>query len=88
MRLWLIDQFTNFYKGQHSDLAAYPTSANVMIEFAGQDLTKYFPVPMTIACSGLVTNTQLSLLRANFTPIVDYAIHTSGPLQVRPPNRW
>ena len=56
-----------------------------MIEFAGQDLTKYFPVPMTIACSGLVKNQQLALLRANFTPVVDYAIHTSGPLQVSQP---
>jgi chitin synthase len=52
-----------------------------MLEFAGMDLTNYFPPPMTIACPGLVTNDQLSLMRANFTPTVAYAIHTSGPLQ-------
>ena len=52
-----------------------------MLEFAGQDLTDYFPPPMTVACPGLVTSDQLSLMRANFTPIVGYAIHTSGPSQ-------
>ncbi|ORY23277.1 chitin synthase-domain-containing protein [Naematelia encephala] len=73
--------FTNFYKGQHSDIQAYTTSSSIMLEFAGQDLTNYFPPPMTVACPGLVTDDQLSLLRANFTPIVAYAVHTSGPLQ-------
>lgn len=52
-----------------------------MLEFAGQDLTDYFPPPMTVACPGLVTNDNLALMRANFTPIVDYAVHTSGKLQ-------
>ena len=51
-----------------------------MLEFAGQDLTDYFPPPMTIACPGLVTSDQLSLQRANFTPVVAYAVHTSGAL--------
>ena len=36
---------------------------------------------MTTACPGLVNNEQLALRRANFTPILDYAIHTSGPMQ-------
>lgn len=62
-------------------MTAYTTSSNVMLEFAGQDLTDYFPPPMTVACPGLVTSDQLSLMRANFTPIVAYAVHTSGPLQ-------
>lgn len=52
-----------------------------MLQFAGQDLTNYFPPPMTVACPGLVTNDQLFLQRANFTPILAYAVHTSGPLQ-------
>ncbi|CAD6587719.1 MAG: hypothetical protein TREMPRED_004832 [Tremellales sp. Tagirdzhanova-0007] len=73
--------FTNFYKGQHSDITAYPTTAEVMLEFAGQDLTDYFPPPLTVACAGLVNSDQLSLMRANFTPIIGYAVHTSGPLQ-------
>jgi chitin synthase len=52
-----------------------------MLQFAGQDLTDYFPPPMVKACPGLVTSDQLALQRANFTPIVAYAVHTSGPLQ-------
>jgi chitin synthase len=52
-----------------------------MLQFAGQDLTNYFPVPFTQACPGLVTSEALFMQRANFTPIVAYAIHTSGSLQ-------
>lgn len=62
-------------------MAAFTTTSEVMLQFAGQDLTNYFPPPMTVACPGLVTSDQLSLMRANFTPVVGYAIHTSGPLQ-------
>jgi chitin synthase len=62
-------------------MSSYTTSSSVMLEFAGQDLTDYFPPPMTIACPNLVNNTNLSLMRANFTPIISYAVHTSGPLQ-------
>ena len=73
--------FTDFYKRQHSDIAAYDTTKDIMLEFAGQDLTKYFPRPMNQACPNLVTSDQVSLQRANFTPLVDYAVHKSGPLQ-------
>ncbi|TYJ51675.1 hypothetical protein B9479_007746 [Cryptococcus floricola] len=73
--------FTKFYSGQHSDLTSYTTSSDVMLEFAGQDLTNYFPMPMSVACPGLVSSTDLVLKRANFTPILDYAVHTSGPAQ-------
>jgi chitin synthase len=52
-----------------------------MLEFAGLDLTNYFPVPFPLACPGLVTSYSLFMQRANFTPTVAYAIHTSGPLQ-------
>jgi chitin synthase len=52
-----------------------------MLQFAGMDLTNYFPPPMVLACPGLVTDNQLELRRANFTPILDYAIHRSGALQ-------
>jgi chitin synthase len=62
-------------------MTAYTTSTDIMLEFAGMDLTNYFPPPMTIACPGLVTSDQLTLQRANFTPTVAYAVHTSGPLQ-------
>jgi chitin synthase len=55
-----------------------------MLEFAGQDLTNYFPPPMILACPGLVDNADLGLMRANFTPLVQYAVHTSGKLQTIP----
>lgn len=55
-----------------------------MLQFAGQDLTNYFPEPLNIACQGLVSNDKLQLMYANFTPIVAYAVHTSGALQTVP----
>ena len=55
-----------------------------MLQFAGQDLTNYFPPPMNLACPGLVDNNALELIRANFTPLVQYAVHTSGHLQTIP----
>lgn len=55
-----------------------------MLQFAGQDLTNYFPQPMNLACPGLVNSDQLSLMYANFTPTVAYAVHTSGALQTIP----
>ncbi len=55
-----------------------------MLQFAGQDLTHYFPPPMILACAGLVDNNKLALTPANFTPIVQYAVHTSGTLQTIP----
>jgi chitin synthase len=51
-----------------------------MLEFAGQDLTNYFPVPLTKGCPGLV-NKDFAFTYANFTPTVAYAVHTSGSLQ-------
>lgn len=62
-------------------MSSFTTSSEIMLQFAGQDLTNYFPPPMTVACPGLVSNTNLELRHANFTPILDYAIHRSGPLQ-------
>ena len=73
-------QFTKFYKGQHSDIAAYPTTSEIMLQFAGQDLTNYFPIPLDKACPGLVDQ-NFAFRYANFTPTVDYAVHTSGSLQ-------
>jgi chitin synthase len=74
-------QFTKFYKGQHSDIDGYPTSSAIMLQFAGMDLTNYFPPPMTQACPELVTSNSLIVQYANFTPILNYAIHYSGAAQ-------
>lgn len=51
-----------------------------MLQLAGQDLTGYFPIPLTLACQGLVTNNNIQLT-LNFTPTIPTAIHTSGKLQ-------
>jgi chitin synthase len=50
-----------------------------MIQFAGQDLTEYFPYPLTQGCPGLVTNDHI-ILQLNDSLIEDpTAIHYTGP---------
>ncbi|KZS98103.1 glycosyltransferase family 2 protein [Sistotremastrum niveocremeum HHB9708] len=72
---------SNFWKGQHSDIPAQPVSQGSMIQFAGQDLTDYFPPPLTLACPGLVNDTTITVIPQNFTIIDPTAIHLSGPMQ-------
>jgi chitin synthase len=52
-----------------------------MLQFAGMDLTNYFPPPLNKACPGLVNSSTLVTQYANFTPILNYAIHYSGAAQ-------
>ncbi|KAL9934758.1 hypothetical protein V8E36_006533 [Tilletia maclaganii] len=70
---------TNFYKQQHSDTTLKVTS-DIMFEVAGQDLTKYFPVPLTVGCPGLVTDVNtVFTLNDNYTMIIQQINHASGP---------
>ncbi|KAH9939246.1 chitin synthase [Epithele typhae] len=71
---------SNFIHGQHSDVANLKSNTDdVLDELVGQDLTGYFPIPLYLGCSDLVTDTTLSLTPANFTPLVSQAMHKSGP---------
>jgi len=75
---------TNFWKGSHSDLTGTDANKQVMSQFGGLELTGYFPAPLEQACPGLVTNpnTQISFYNAlSFQPVLEYAIHWSGPLR-------
>ncbi|KAK4056157.1 hypothetical protein OIO90_002888 [Microbotryomycetes sp. JL221] len=72
---------TKFYRKQHSDIIQMEVTSTDMLELAGQDLTNYFPIPLTYACPNLVTSDSLVLQYANFTDIVPTAIHTSGSRQ-------
>lgn len=73
--------FTKFWDKDHSDVASLTTPGNVMMQFAGLDLTRYFPKPLHEACPQLVDNDQLFLQPANFTPLDPRAVHYSGPQQ-------
>ncbi|QRW02326.1 chitin synthase [Ceratobasidium sp. AG-Ba] len=73
---------TKFWKGSHSDISSAPSSQDVMMELWGQDLTEYFPIPLTLGCPGLVTDPMMALGVANSSNIaVPTAMHTSGALQ-------
>ncbi|PCH40709.1 glycosyltransferase family 2 protein [Wolfiporia cocos MD-104 SS10] len=74
---------SNFVQGDHSDITAEPSNSQANLEYlAGQDLTYYFPPPLTLACAGLVTNDQLYLATpSNFTDDVPTAMHVSGARQ-------
>ncbi|KAM0752541.1 glycosyltransferase family 2 protein [Meredithblackwellia eburnea MCA 4105] len=72
---------THFYKIQHSDITGESVTSELMMDLVGEDLSPYFPVPLTLACPTLVTDNTLSLQYLNFTADVPTAIHTSGSQQ-------
>ena len=73
---------SNFIHGDHSDIAGLASNgADTLEALAGQDLTYYFPSPLTLACPGLVTDGTLTLTYANFTPTIPSAMHNSGQTQ-------
>ncbi|KAK4049686.1 hypothetical protein OIV83_003961 [Microbotryomycetes sp. JL201] len=72
---------TKFYRKQHSDILEMEVTSTDMLELAGQDLTNYFPIPLTAACPNLVTSDALTLQYANFSALVPNAVHTSGSRQ-------
>ncbi|KAJ7846265.1 glycosyltransferase family 2 protein [Mycena leptocephala] len=70
---------TNFVKADHSDIGGERSDTPDALEtLAGQDLTYYFPVPLTLGCPDLVSNPQLTLAIKNFTNSEPTAIHASG----------
>lgn len=68
---------TKFYKLQHSDTSIETTSATMMY-FAGQDVTDYFPPPLTIACPELVTDETIKLVYNTTKSPYTNAMHYSG----------
>lgn len=73
---------TKFYKSQHSDITNLAVDSSTMLQLAGQDLTPYFPVPLTLGCPTLVTDQSFTLtLNSNLTATITQAVHTSGSQQ-------
>ncbi|KAI1314517.1 hypothetical protein EDD11_002033 [Mortierella claussenii] len=67
---------TKFAKSDHSNgHASYPSDTAYMLPFAGTDVTEYFPLPLNVACYGLVTSASLSMVTNN--TIIGAQVH--GP---------
>ncbi|KAG6805953.1 hypothetical protein H0H93_003764, partial [Arthromyces matolae] len=48
---------SDFVFGDHSDIIGEASNgADTLSALAGQDLTQYFPVPLTLGCAGLVSD--------------------------------
>lgn len=71
--------FTSFWTLQHSDNNIDTTRDN-MIQFAGLDVSAYFPPPIYLACPDLVTSDLVTMMY-NDTTAQQFAIgvHNSGP---------
>ncbi|KZV80788.1 glycosyltransferase family 2 protein [Exidia glandulosa HHB12029] len=79
---------TNFWRSDHSDNRAMPVNQAMMKELAGQDLTVYFPIPLTRSCLDLVNNPLVTVQTSNLSDfLVPTALHTSGPLQGNSPTK-
>ncbi|KAF8076925.1 glycosyltransferase family 2 protein [Lyophyllum atratum] len=73
---------SNFVLGQHSDIVGQPSNgADTLETLAGQDLTEYFPVPLTLGCPDLVTDNTMVLTVKNTTITQPQAKHVSGAMQ-------
>ncbi|KAF8634627.1 hypothetical protein AX15_000804 [Amanita polypyramis BW_CC] len=83
---------SNFVHGDHSDINGLPSNtADVLDVLAGQDLSYYFPPPLTLACPNLVTDQNMVLTAKNFTAQTPQAMHVSGGSQQSPSlsqNNW
>jgi chitin synthase len=76
---------SNFVYGDHSDVPGLASNGLATLDaLAGQDLTYYFPPPLTLACADLVTDTILALTAKNFTDVAPQAMHVSGGSQQSP----
>ena len=60
-------------------------SPDVLAVMAGQDLTYYFPPPLVLGFSGLVTDDNLFMTRQNWTDIAPLMHYVSGKLQTTSP---
>ncbi|EIN11094.1 chitin synthase [Punctularia strigosozonata HHB-11173 SS5] len=78
---WVYD-VSDFVHGDHSDISGEASNGEDTLDaLAGQDLTQYFPVPLSLACPGLVDDQTLTLTVKNDTVTITQAVHTSGSLQ-------
>ena len=69
---------SNLVHGDHSDISGLASNgADTLDQLAGQDLSYYFPPPLTLACQNLVSDQNLVLTTKNFT-MAPQAMHTSG----------
>ncbi|KAG0265994.1 hypothetical protein BG011_003644 [Mortierella polycephala] len=76
---------TKFAKNEHSNgHASYPSDTAYMLPFAGTDVTDYFPLPLNVACYGLVTNAKISLIPNN--TVILAQVH--GPPSSDPAIGW
>ncbi|KAL7272141.1 hypothetical protein RUND412_005070 [Rhizina undulata] len=72
---------TSFWTLQHSDSNTETTRSN-MIQFAGLDLSAYFPPLIYLACPDLVTSTSLYMQYNDTTAQeISIGVHTSGPIR-------
>jgi len=79
---------TNFINGDHSDISGQPSNGQTTLDvLPGQDLTYYFPVPLTLGCPDLVSNSVLELTYKNNTINIQNAVHKSGSLAVSPTSK-
>ncbi|KAF5358650.1 hypothetical protein D9758_007745 [Tetrapyrgos nigripes] len=70
---------SNYVGADHSDINGEDSSSPDALEvLAGQDLTYYFPVPLTLGCPSLVSDRNMKLTFKNFTDFEQTAHHDSG----------
>lgn len=76
---------SNFVHGDHSDVSGLVSNSPDALDLlAGQDLSYYFPPPLSLACPNLVNDPNMVLTAKNFTALVTQAVHDNGTPQTSP----
>ncbi|KAK5709628.1 hypothetical protein LTR17_019613 [Elasticomyces elasticus] len=71
---------THFWKINHSDNINSEVTDDLMLPFAGTDVTEYIVPPLTTACQGVVLDDTV-YLQSNNTLTSPTAEHVSGPIR-------
>jgi chitin synthase len=75
----LTSAIATFWTIQHSDVTGQDVTRDSMIEFAGQDVSPYFPPPIYLGCPELVTDNTVTLqLNDTTARSQSNAIHWTG----------
>ncbi|KAI9597706.1 chitin synthase-domain-containing protein [Syncephalis fuscata] len=70
---------TTFAKSGHG-VSNRPVTLDNMLDYAGKDVTRLFPIPLTVACAGLVTNKDVTVKGAveDEVEVDPVAVHASS----------
>ncbi|CAG8448686.1 13567_t:CDS:10 [Ambispora leptoticha] len=81
-----IYDISSFWQMDHSDVSGFPAASQQMQDFAGTDVTPFFPIPIAEACQGLNLNDPNNIikLQVNTTNASPFGFKHEYPSRIYP----